>query len=57
MRKMAEEFSGMCSNSAEQFSGCVMAGDGTICATRKPKKDETDSIRYQNVSFIVSFLF
>ena len=57
MRKMAEEFSGMCSNSAEQFSGYVMAGDGTICATRKPKEDETDSIRYQNVSFMVSFLF
>ena len=46
MRKIAEEFAAMCPNSSEQFWGCVMAVDGWICATRKPKKDETRFPRY-----------
>ena len=41
MKKIAEEFAGMCSNSSEQFWGCVMAIDGWVCSTRKPHEGET----------------
>ena len=42
MKKIAEEFAGMCSNSSEQFCGCVMAIDGWVCSTRKPHEGETN---------------
>ena len=41
MKKIAEEFAGMCSNSSEQFWGYVMAIDGWVCSTRKPHEGET----------------
>ena len=42
MKKIAEEFAGMCPNSFEQYWGCVMAVDGWVCTTRKPEKVKHD---------------
>ena len=41
MKKIAEKFAWMCSNSSEHFWGCVMAIDGWVCSTRKPYEGET----------------
>ena len=49
MRRIAEVFAGMVSESSEQFFGCIVAIDVWVCANRKPYKKETKNQRkYRN---------